>query len=169
MTMVATNDASQRVVDIISPTVEDLGFEVVRVNLSGAQRQKLQIMAEPAVDREMTVEDCAKISRAVSAVLDVEDPIRAAYTLEVSSPGIDRPLTRLKDFTRFEGFEAKLETRDLVDGRRKFQGRLGGVEDGDVFLDVDEGHWRIAFEDIAKAKLVLTDEMLAKHKEDNAQ
>ncbi len=159
-TDVTGNDLAQRVEQLISPTIEGMGFDVVRVQVSGDQRRTLQIMAEPTAEREMTVDDCADISRAVSAVLDVEDPISNAYTLEVSSPGLDRPLTRLRDYERFSGFEAKLETRELVDGRRKFRGRIGGIEGEDVFLDVDGGYWRIAFADIAKGKLVVTDDML---------
>ncbi len=154
------NDLAQRVERLVSPTIEGMGFDVVRVHVSGGARPTLQIMAEPANEREMTIDDCADISRAVSAVLDVEDPINDRYTLEVSTPGLDRPLVRLRDYERFAGFEAKIETKQLVDGKRKFRGRLGGIEGEDVFLDVDGGYWRIAFADIAKGKLVVTDDML---------
>jgi ribosome maturation factor RimP len=108
----------------------------------------------------MTVEDCADISRSVSALLDVEDPIREAYTLEVSSPGIDRPLTRLKDFERFAGFEARLESRMAIDGRKRFKGMLKGVEDGLVCIDTEQGAARLEFDNILRAKLVLTDELI---------
>ncbi len=137
-----------------------MGYEVVRVQISGGQRSVLQIMAERADGAPMTVEDCADISRSVSALLDVEDPIREAYTLEVSSPGIDRPLTRLKDFERFAGFEARLESRMATDGRKRFKGMLKGVEDGLVCIDTDQGPARLEFDNILRAKLVLTDELI---------
>lgn len=137
-----------------------MGYEVVRVQISGGQRSILQIMAERADGAPMTVEDCADISRSVSALLDVEDPIREAYTLEVSSPGIDRPLTRLKDFERFAGFEARLESRMAIDGRKRFKGMLKGVEDGLVCIDTEQGAARLEFDNILRAKLVLTDELI---------
>ena len=115
-----------------------MGYEVVRVQVTGGQHAVLQIMAERADGAPMTVEDCADLSRSISALLDVEDPIKNAYTLEVSSPGIDRPLTRLKDYERFAGFEAKLETRLAVDGRKRFKGMLKGVEDDLVCIDTEQ-------------------------------
>jgi ribosome maturation factor RimP len=106
------------------------------------------------------VDDCADISNAVSAVLDVEDPISDAYNLEVSSPGIDRPLTRLKDFEMFEGYEAKLETHDMIDGRRRFKGELAGVEGTEVLINVEEGTIGLEFDWLSDAKLVLTDDLI---------
>ncbi|WP_042700013.1 ribosome maturation factor RimP [Azospirillum sp. B506] len=153
-------DATGRIEQIITPSVEAMGYEVVRVQISGGQRAVLQIMAERADGAPMTVEDCADISRSVSALLDVEDPIREAYTLEVSSPGIDRPLTRLKDFERFAGFEARLESRMAIDGRKRFKGMLKGVEDGLVCIDTEQGAARLEFDNILRAKLVLTDELI---------
>ncbi|MBK1838773.1 ribosome maturation factor RimP [Azospirillum sp. YIM B02556] len=153
-------DATGRIEQIITPSVEAMGYEVVRVQISGGQRSILQIMAERADGAPMTVEDCADISRSVSALLDVEDPIREAYTLEVSSPGIDRPLTRLKDFERFAGFEARLESRMAIDGRKRFKGMLKGVEDGLVCVDTEQGAARLEFDNILRAKLVLTDELI---------
>jgi len=146
---------------LIAPSLEAMGYEIVRVMISGNQRVVLQIMAERSSDGGMNVEDCANVSRAVAAILDVEDPLSGAYTLEVSSPGIDRPLTRLADFERFAGFEAKIEVLVPVDGRRRFSGRLAGLDDGDVLLHGDEGEVRLAFAEIAKAKLKLTDELIA--------
>lgn len=151
--------------NLIAPSLADMGFEIVRVQLAGAGRggrQVLQIMAERA-DGTMTVDDCAKVSRAASALLEVEDPIAGAYVLEVSSPGIDRPLTRLKDFERFAGFEAKLELTMPFEGQRRFRGRLRGVEDDTVLLLLDEGEreLRVSFAEVAKAKLVLTDDLIA--------
>ena len=146
---------------LIAPTLGDMGFDIVRVQLGGGQRQLLQVMAERGDGGGMTVDDCAEISRAVSALLDVADPIAGAYTLEVSSPGIDRPLTRLGDFERFAGFEAKLELRIPLKGRRRFRGRLLGLEGAQVRLATDDGELRLSFDDLAKAKLVLTDELIA--------
>lgn len=154
-------DATLRIEQIIAPSVDAMGYEIVRVQLSGKQRPTLQIMAERTDGGPMTVEDCADISRAVSALLDVEDPFPGAYTLEVSSPGIDRPLTRLKDFDRFAGFEAKAETRVPLDGRKRFRGVLKGVENGRVRLDTPEGPVELPYDQIARAKLVLTDALLA--------
>jgi ribosome maturation factor RimP len=148
---------------LVAPTIADLGLEVVRVQFgSGQRRPTLQIMAERP-DGTMAVEDCEAVSRAVSAILEVEDPISGAYDLEVSSPGIDRPLTRLKDFERFAGFEAKVELTKAHPGRRRFRGRLLGVEGQDVVIAVPEETepLKFPFADLAKAKLLLTDELLA--------
>ena len=145
----------------IEPLLGDMGYAIVRVQLSGAQRQTLQIMVERCDGRAIDVEDCASVSRAVGAVLDVADPIRSAYTLEVSSPGIDRPLTRLEDFDRFAGFEAKLELRMPLDGRRRFRGRLLGLQGESIRLETETGETSLAFANLAKAKLVLTDELIA--------
>ncbi|PWC31622.1 ribosome maturation factor RimP [Azospirillum sp. TSO22-1] len=153
-------DATGRIEQIITPSVEALGYEIVRVLLLGGQRPTLQIMAERTDGDPMTVEDCADISRSVSALLDVEDPIAGAYTLEVSSPGLDRPLTRLKDFERFAGFTAKLETRLAIDGRKRFKGTLKGVEGEEIVLDAEGGLARVAFDNVLRAKLVITDELL---------
>ncbi len=153
-------DATGRIEQIITPSIEAMGYEVVRVLLLVGQRSTLQIMAERADGASMTVEDCADISRSVSALLDVEDPIAGAYTLEVSSPGLDRPLTRLKDFERFAGFTAKLEARMPVDGRKRFKGALKGVDGDDVLLDTDLGPARVAFDNVLRAKLVITDALL---------
>ena len=109
----------------------------------------------------MTVDDCAGISRAVAAILDVSDPIAGAYVLEVSSPGIDRPLTRLRDFERFAGFEARLETSMPIQGQRRFRGRLLGLDGDHVQLATDQGEITVDFADVAKAKLILTDELIA--------
>jgi ribosome maturation factor RimP len=152
---------SQVIERIISPTVEGLGYELVRLTISGGTRKTLQVMAEPADGRHMSLEDCTKISRAISAVLDVEDPIDGAYSLEVSSPGIDRPLTRAKDYARYAGFEVKLETRAPIDGRKRFKGRLLGFEAEQVKLEVEGAPVALPFEEIDKAKLVLTDELIA--------
>ncbi len=148
---------------IVGPTIESMGFELVRVMLTGGRRPTLQIMAERADGSGMSVDDCARISRTISAVLDVEDPIAGEYTLEVSSPGIDRPLTRLKDFRRYAGFEARVDMAAPIDGRKRFSGRLLGVDDADrVMVETEPGvRQALPFAGIARAKLVLTDELVA--------
>lgn len=154
--------AAERVNALLSPSLEAMGYEVVRVMISGGRHAVLQIMAERKDGVSMSVDDCAEISHAASAILDVEDPIDAAYTLEVSSPGIDRPLTRDKDFDRFAGFEVRLETDRLVDGRKRFKGRLLGVAEEMVKLAEDGGVTAlIPLPAISKAKLVITDDLLA--------
>ena len=145
---------------MIEPTVAALGFELVRVTFGGSRRPTLQVMAERP-DGTMSVDDCASLSRELSALLDVEDPIAGEYMLEVSSPGIDRPLTRLKDFDRWAGFQARLELDASIDGRRRFKGTLRGVEGDSVRLDVDDATLALPFDRIAKAKLVMTDALLA--------
>jgi len=148
---------------LIAASLSALGFDIVRVQLSGERRAKLQIMAERLNGAGMTIEDCAEVSRAVAAILDVTDPIHQSYVLEVSSPGIDRPLTRLGDFERFAGFEAKVEMRMPIDGARRFRGRLKGVEGTSLLLDTDGGEIRLSFAELVKAKLVLTEDLIAAH------
>ncbi|HET6224252.1 MAG TPA: ribosome maturation factor RimP, partial [Dongiaceae bacterium] len=137
------------------------GYEVVRVLVMGAHRPVLQIMIERTDGAVVGVEDCAEVSRAVSALLDVEDPIAGSYTLEVSSPGIDRPLVRPEDYVRFAGFEAKLETRAPIDGRKRFRGRLMGLEGDRVRIATAEGESLLPIGEVQRAKLVLTDELIA--------
>ena len=146
---------------LIAPHLDDMGYEVVRVQLSGGQRPRLQIMAERRDRVAINVDDCAEVSKAVSALLEVDDPIPGSYTLEVSSPGIDRPLTRPDDFQRFAGFEAKLELRMPIEGRRRFRGTLLGLDEGFVRLETDEGELRLSVDGLSKAKLVLTDDLIA--------
>ncbi len=159
--LIAKAAIDRRLAEIVTPVIEDMGFELVRVRLMGGSKnhKTVQIMAErPGGGIE--VEDCAQISTAVSAILDVEDPIEDAYSLEVSSPGIDRPLTRLKDFDTFEGYEAKLETSQMIDGQKRFKGVLAGVEDDEVLINIDAGTVGLKFDWLADAKLVLTDELI---------
>lgn len=147
---------------LIAPSIEAMGYDIVRVLLAGGDSLKLQIMAERRSDGTMNVDDCAEISRAVAAILDVEDPIDSAYTLEVSSPGLDRPLTRLADFDRFAGFEAKVELTRPRDGRRRFRGRLLGTRDAEIVLACEEeGELTLPFAEMQKAKLVITDDLIA--------
>ncbi|KRS11255.1 MULTISPECIES: ribosome maturation factor RimP [Roseovarius] len=157
--LIAKSSMDRRLAEIVTPVIEDMGFELVRVRLMGGKTATLQIMAERP-EGGIEVDECAEISTAISAVLDVEDPIVDEYTLEVSSPGIDRPLTRLKDFDEFEGYEAKLETHELIDGRKRFKGVLAGTEGGEVLINVEEGTIGLHFDWLADAKLVLTDELI---------
>jgi ribosome maturation factor RimP len=155
-------DLQSRLEALIAPSLDAMGYELVRVQLQGKQRMTLQIMAERKDGAMMTVDDCADISRSLSALLDVEDPITGAYTLEVSSPGIDRPLTRAKDFEQWAGFEAKLESSQAVDGRKRFRGKLLGLDAaGNVRLVIETGEVSIPMADVRGAKLVLTDELIA--------
>ena len=146
---------------MIEASVEDLGYNIVRVQIMGKDQVVLQIMAEHANGQGMTADNCATISRAVSALLEVDDPIKGAYTLEVSSPGLDRPLVRLGDFERFQGLEAKIEINQPQDGRRRFRGRLLGVEGDTVRILVDGVEVDLSHPDIHKAKLLMTDELIA--------
>jgi len=157
--LIAKAAIDRRMAEIITPVIEDLGYELVRVRLMSGKTTSLQIMADKP-NGGIEVDDCAVISNAVSAVLDVEDPILDAYALEVSSPGIDRPLTRLKDFAMFEGYEAKIETGELIGGRRRFKGELAGVEGEEVLINIEEGTIGLQFDWLTDAKLVLTDELI---------
>jgi ribosome maturation factor RimP len=155
-------DKTAEIARLVEPALQGMGYDLVRVQFGGGSRRPtLQIMAERADRRAMTVDDCAEISRALSAILDVEDPLSGSYLLEVSSPGIDRPLIRPADYTRFAGFEARLETRLPIEGRRRFRGRLAGFEEGQVKIIEATGEVRLPLEEINKAKLVLTDELIA--------
>ena len=150
-----------RVENLIAPALGEMGYDLVRVRLLGGQPPRLQVMAERRDETGMTVEDCTEISHVLSALLDAEDPIDDSYLLEVSSPGIDRPLTRLNDFQRFSGFEAKIELQRPIEGRRRFRGRLLGVEEESVLLRMDGQSVVLPFAEIGDAKLVLTDDLLA--------
>jgi ribosome maturation factor RimP len=161
--LIAKAAIDRRLAEIITPVIEDLGFELVRIRLMSGKETTLQIMAEKP-EGGIEVDDCAAISTAVSAIMDVEDPILDAYTLEVSSPGIDRPLTRLKDFDTWEGYEAKIETTELIDGRRRFKGQIAGTEDGEVLITIEDQGKDVTiglkFEWLEDAKLVLTDALI---------
>jgi len=153
---------TRQIAQMIEPSLAAMGCEVVRVQISGGQRPTLQIMIERIDGREITVDDCADSSRAISALLDVEDPLPGAYELEVSSPGIDRPLTRPKDFERFAGHLARIETRRPIEGRKRFQGRLVGRSGEEIVVALTEGgEAHLPMTEIVKAKLMLTDELIA--------
>ncbi len=157
--LVAKAAIDRRLAEIARPVIEGMGFELVRVRLMGGERKTVQIMAQRP-DGGIDVDECARISTAISAVLDVEDPIASNYSLEVSSPGIDRPLTRLKDFDDWQGHEAKIETTELIDGQRRFKGVLAGVEGDEVLINISQGTVGLKFDWLSDAKLVLTDELI---------
>lgn len=147
--------------NLLEPVITGLGYEVVRILTIGQKNPTLQIMIDRLDGKDITVEDCATASRAVSAVLDEKDPIKDQYSLEVSSPGLDRPLTKIEHFKRFSGYEARIETAVEVEKRKRFKGVLGNVDEQNrVHIDVDGTDYAIAFDDISKAKLILTDELL---------
>ena len=157
--LIAKAAIDRRLAELITPVIEDFWYELVRVRLMSGKQTTLQIMAQKP-DGTIEVDDCAKISTEVSATLDVEDPILDAYALEVSSPGIDRPLTRLKDFALWEGYEVRIETDELIDGRRRFKGELAGVEGDEVLITIEEGTIGLKFDWLSDAKLILTDDLI---------
>ena len=164
--LIVETGVEKRIADMIEPVLEDIGFKLVRVNLSGQNGLTLQIMAE-RFDGTMTVEDCEEVSQAVSPVLDVEDPIDRAYHLEVSSPGIDRPLVRKGDFETWAGFLMKLETNRLINERKRYRGKIVAVGDEAITVERDQpaegepGAVEIPFDAIGEARLILTDDLIA--------
>ncbi|MFC3068101.1 ribosome maturation factor RimP [Phenylobacterium soli] len=151
-----------RLLELLDPVAEAAGYGIVRLRLmGGSEKRRLQIMAEDA-NGEMLIEDCAKLSRAISEVMDAADPIAGEYTLEVSSPGVDRPLTRKEDFETYEGYEARLELDRLAEGRKRFRGVLAGVDGDNIAIDLEgeEETTLIPFAWIVEAKLVMTDELM---------
>lgn len=151
----------KKLAELLNPILEDLGFEMVRVRLSNGNPSTLQIMAD-RLDGQIGVDELAEINTSVGTILDVEDPITENYTLEISSPGIDRPLTRKKDFDSFQGFEAKVETTELIDGRRRFRGVLAGVNNDEVLINLEEGTIGLKFTWLSDARLVLSDDLIKK-------
>ncbi len=152
---------TNEIIRIIEPSLDAMGYRLVRVTVLPARGATLQIMAERRDDTPMTVDDCAQISRSVSALLDVADPIADPYTLEVSSPGIDRPLVRPEDYDRFAGFEARIDLAHPVEGRKRFRGRLLGRAEDHVRLAGDPEEVRLPIAEITRAKLILTDDLIA--------
>ena len=155
-------DLVEKITQLIEPVLQDRGFELVRVSYQGNDNNNtLQVMAEHKDGQNMTADDCESLSRALSAILDVEDIMAGRYLLEVTSPGIDRPLVKLQDYDRFKGREAKIETLLPIDGRKRFKGLLKGVQNNQVLIDFEGNEIAIDFSAISKAKLVLTDELVA--------
>ncbi len=161
--LIAKTAIDRRLAGIVRPVIEGMGFELVRLRLMGGHTKTLQIMADRP-DGGIEVEDLAQINTALGAVLDVEDPITDNYALEVSSPGIDRPLTRLKDFDVWNGYEAKIETDVLIDGRKRFRGILAGTEGDEVLIEIDDRGEKVTigltFDILADAKLMLTEDLI---------
>ena len=161
--LIAKTALDKRLAEIVDPIIEDMGFELVRLRLMSGKTPILQVMADKP-QGGIEVDDLARISTDVSANLDVEDPIEGEYTLEVSSPGIDRPLTRLKDFDIWSGYEVRVETTELIDGQRRFKGVLQGTEGSEVLIEIERGTETptigLEFEWLSDAKLILTDELI---------
>ena len=172
--MRAKTTEDRKLIEIFDPIAETLGLNIVRIRLMGSNKpggaRRLQIMAERKSDGDINVNECARLSRAISAYIDESDPISGEYILEVSSPGIDRPLTRLEDFETYEGYEARLELDRLAEGRKRFRGVLAGIEDDHVAINLegDEDTAMIPFAWIIDATLVLTDELMKKGAEKRA-
>ncbi|MGI9359301.1 MAG: ribosome maturation factor RimP [Paracoccaceae bacterium] len=156
---IAKSHMDKKMAELLNPILEDLGFEMVRVRLSTSAPSTLQIMADGR-GSPIGVDQLAEINTSISTILDVEDPIAENYTLEISSPGIDRPLTRKKDFDSYQGFEAKLETTELIDGRRRFRGVLAGIDDDEVLINLEEGTVGLKFSWLSEARLVLSDDLI---------
>lgn len=161
--MRAQNPLEEKVIAVIEPAAAELGYRLVRVRVAGLRRKRLQIMAERLSDGEMGIEDCEALSRAISPVLEAHDPISGEYDLEVSSPGIDRPLVALADFSRFVGHEAKIELARPLADRRRFRGVIEAVDGQDVLLRLADSSIpaRLAFSAMSEARLVLTDALIA--------
>lgn len=153
-------ELERRISTLITPMLDAMGYELVRVQITGDRHKTMQIMAERHDQAAMTVEDCAAISREMSAILDVEDPIAGRHDLEVSSPGIDRPLVKPTDFERYAGFDARIETERAVHGRKKFKGKLLGIKGDLVEMHLGAETVELPFSGIRRAKLLLTDELL---------
>jgi len=153
-------DITEQVQTIIEPALMDMGYEIVRIALMGGDLKTLQIMAERTDRQDMTVDDCEKISHTASALLDIADPFPYRWVLEVSSPGIDRPLIKPADYNRFKGHEAKIELTEEINGRRRFKGIIQGIEDNIVSLNFEGETISFAFETIQKAKLTFQDATL---------
>jgi ribosome maturation factor RimP len=170
----AKTPEERKLLEIFDPIAEELALNIVRVRLQGSRQpggsRFLQIMAERKTDGEINVTQCARLSRAISAYIDEVDPIPGEFTLEVSSPGIDRPLTRLSDFETYEGLEARIELDRLAEGRKRFRGILAGIEDDHIAIDL-EGEAETAlmpFDWVVDAKLILNDELLKRGAEAKA-
>ena len=159
--MIALTEQERQILSLVTPVAEQIGMEIVRLRIQGGRRPHLQIMAERAGGAPTNVEDCASLSRAIAPMLDEADPIKEAYTLEVSTPGIDRPLTREGDFGRWVGHAAKVELVRPIDGRRRFSGMITGEDEDGAHLELDDETELVAHvHEMSKASLILTDELI---------
>ena len=168
MILLQDTPALREIQNLITAPMEEMGYELVRLSFNSSDRPVLQIMADRTDDEMINVDDCAEISRMVSVLMDVEDPITGRYDLEVSSPGIDRPLTRAKDFEKYAGFDVKLTLKPSVrlegfENRKRFSGLLNGLKEENVLLETEGYEFEIPFQALEKAKLVLTDELIKAH------
>ena len=159
--MIARSSIDKKIVKIIDPVILDMGYEVVRVRMIGGETKTLQIMADRP-EGGIDIDELADLSNAISLYLDLEDLFLDAYNLEVSSPGIDRPLTRLKDFEVFEGYEARIEIDQLIEGQRRFRGILAGIDENEVLINLKEGTIGLKFNWLTEAKLILNDNLIKK-------
>ena len=159
--MIARSSIDKKIVKIIDPVILDMGYEVVRVRMIGGETKTLQIMADRP-EGGIDIDELADLSNAISLYLDLEDLFLDAYNLEVSSPGIDRPLTRLKDFEVFEGYEARIEIDQLIEGKRRFRGILAGIDENEVLINLKEGTIGLKFNWLTEAKLILNDNLIKK-------
>ena len=159
--MIARSSIDKKIVKIIDPVILDMGYEVVRVRMIGGETKTLQIMADRPKGG-IDIDELADLSNAISLSLDLEDPFLDAYNLEVSSPGIDRPLTRLKDFEVFEGYEARIEIDQSIEGQRRFRGILAGIDENEVLINLQEGTIGLKFNWLTEAKLILNDNLIKK-------
>lgn len=160
MSLISQSPQTDRIFELITPALTDMELEVVQVRILDGEDTVLRILLDRTDGQHIDVDDCVTASRTISALLDIEDPISGHYDLEVSSPGIDRPLTRPKDFERFAGFEARIELEKARDGQRRFRGRLKGMNDDEVMLEANGEDVLLPLSEIAKAKLILTDELI---------
>lgn len=159
--MAETNERAKRIEVLIAPILEDMGYGVVRIAAGSGSRAALQVLAERADGKPITVDECAEISRAVSELPEVEAAMAGAFTLEVSSPGIERPLVRIEDYERFAGREASLKTVASIDGRRRFRGVLRGLAGDCVRIGLDGGEIELPYSAIAEARLVVSEAAIA--------
>ena len=159
--MIARSSIDKKIAGIIDPVILDMGYEVVRVRMTGGETKTLQIMADRP-EGGIDIDELADLSNAISLYLDLEDLFLDAYNLEVSSPGIDRPLTRLKDFEVFEGYEARIEIDQLIEGQRRFRGILAGIDENEVLINLKEGTIGLKFNWLTEAKLILNDNLIKK-------
>ena len=149
----------KKIAELIKPLLQTLGFGLVRVRFTGSQDKTIQIMAERNNEEIMTVDDCALISGEVSKILEVDNVLPDAYNLEISSPGIDRPLVDITDFDRYAGFNAKIEMKTLIGGRKRFKGNLLGLEENNVKISLEDGIIKLPYKDIMNAKLLLAEDL----------
>jgi ribosome maturation factor RimP len=149
-----------KIEELITPTIHSLGYDLVRVQILDEGTKTLQIMVDRLDEANLTIDDCSIISKEISIIIDINDPIGENYLLEVSSPGIDRPLLRFKDFEKYAGFHARIDMNIALEGRKKFKGKLTGIEGDNIRIKVKEETYLLPFSKIEKAKLTLTQELL---------